>query len=222
MWSRALRRSRCGSACVVPSYRNARKQIPVTLGLVKPDQSLAGRVIGVRLIDRAKVAVRDIDGADGQQYPQRDGEQRRNDKFQSNHFKGHRQILALTYPKPDDHFPLSRETLTSPFIGLWISWSGMHHPPMMPPIWWVANLPHVAAVRPRASHEGHVGSSSVTTGRRRAASRLPGATRLSPRIMPTAGLAMPRGYSFGLVRPDVCRPETFARRAAQLRRFDQS
>ena len=55
--------------------------------------------IGLRLIGRAEVAVGQIDGAHRQQYPQRDGDHRRNDKLKRNYSVGHRQLeLALTYP----------------------------------------------------------------------------------------------------------------------------
>ena len=58
-----------------------------------------GGAIGFRLVGRAEVAVGQIDGAHRQQYPQRDGQHRRDYKLKRDYFVGHRQLeLALTYP----------------------------------------------------------------------------------------------------------------------------
>lgn len=58
-----------------------------------------GGAIGFRLVGRAEVAVSHIDGAHRQQYSQRNGYHRRNDKLKRDYSVGHRQLeLALTYP----------------------------------------------------------------------------------------------------------------------------
>jgi hypothetical protein len=47
-------------------------------------------VIGFRLVDGGKVVIDQMDRADREHEPQHNGEHRRNDKFQSNCFVGHR------------------------------------------------------------------------------------------------------------------------------------
>src|ERR1700692_2090909 len=95
--------------------RNARVlslvHAPRGLKQTKFSKSVAagGGVMGFRLVDRAKIVVNQIDGADREHDPQRNGKQRWCDEFQSNHFCGHSlRILALTNPKPENHLPLSR------------------------------------------------------------------------------------------------------------------
>jgi hypothetical protein len=49
-----------------------------------------GGEIGFRLIDRAKIFVRQKDGPDREHKAERDGQNRRHDKFESDYFFGHR------------------------------------------------------------------------------------------------------------------------------------
>jgi hypothetical protein len=76
-------------------FRSSQVKIPSAPPFLKAGNRQIGKsvagggIMGFRLVDRAKIIVYQIDGADREYDTQRDGQDRCNDEIQ-NHFAGHR------------------------------------------------------------------------------------------------------------------------------------